>query len=244
MIPSSKPEGISDIEWVALHSEFDFPEVTEPAFLAAFKRLMVEVVGERLYDYRAAEQIEKLLVADNLSVPGMEAAASAEGVTRYSKIMDLMDSKIQYRQGAAKKWKGHDPEQMDIYPAWELVLVGEENESEWRQRWLDAGGAILAPLYEGRPSRLSWRGMIAMKTDLIWQRLGEFDHPPFRQGSNVSWSTVSKIEAIAYGLMASPWSLEVTMQLIDKHIAREKKRDERTSQAIIEREKEYELRGK
>lgn len=244
MIPSSKPEGISDIEWVALHSEFDFPEVIKPAFLAAFKRLMVEVAGQQLYDYRAAEQVDKILVAENLSVPGMEAAASAEGVTRYSKIMDLINAKIQHLQGSANKWKGHDPEQLEIYPAWELVLVGEENESEWRQRWLDAGGAIIAPLYEERPSRLLWSGMIAMKTDPIWCRLGKFDHPPFRQGSNVWWSTVSKIEAIAHGLMASPWSLELTMRLIDKHIARTKRSDERTSQSIIERQKEYELRGK
>jgi hypothetical protein len=60
-IPENKPDEMCITEWAAIHMDFHFPEVTDADFLSVFKRVMIEVAGNRLYDYRAAEQIEEYL---------------------------------------------------------------------------------------------------------------------------------------------------------------------------------------
>ncbi len=105
MIPRDKPKDVWDSEWVAMHANFRFPEVTDAGFLAAFKKVMIEVAGDRLYDYRAAEQVDALLIAGGHSCPIMEQEAAAEGFSRYKKIRDFIRSEMESLQAATNEWR-------------------------------------------------------------------------------------------------------------------------------------------
>lgn len=88
------PDGMWEAEWVAMHTNFRFPEVTDAGFLVAFKKVMIEVAGNRLYDYRAAEQVDELLDSMGLSCPDMEREAAADGYARRAKIKDFIRLQI------------------------------------------------------------------------------------------------------------------------------------------------------
>ena len=230
MIPRDRPKDVRDAEWVAMHMGFQFPEVTDAGFLEAFKKVMIEVAGDRLYDYRAAEQVEACLVAGGYSCPIMEKEAAAEGFSRYSKIKDFIRLQMDVLRGAAAKWQGDDPMHLEMWPAWMLTWTGIGGESDWRERWVKAGGKIFQPLIEGRNPDHEESGLIALKTDTIWRRLGDplifpgalgIDHPPFYAGSWLSWKPVEKIEAIAHGLMPSVRPIDGTVRMIAKHIENE-----------------------
>lgn len=245
MIPRDKPKNVWDAEWVAMHMDFHFPEVTDAVFLAAFKNVMIEVAGDRLYDYRAAEQVEESLVAGGHSCPNMEKQAAAEGFSRYSKIKDFIRLQMDVLRGAGDKWSGHDPMQLEMWPAWMLTWAGVGGESDWRERWEKAGGKVFQPLIEGRNPDHEESGLIALKTDSIWQRLGDpsifpgalgIDHPPFYDGSWLSWKPVEKIEAIALGLIPSDRPIDVTARLIAMHIDKKKGFSDILDRSIQERD--------
>ena len=92
-----------------MHMNFHFPEVTDAYFLSVFKKVMIEVAGNRLYDYRAAEQVEEALIAGGHSCPCMEKEAAAEGFTRYSKIKDFIRLQMDIVQSAAEKPLDYNP---------------------------------------------------------------------------------------------------------------------------------------
>lgn len=228
MIPREKPEHITwATEWVAMHMDFHFPEVTDAAFLAAFKKVMIEVAAHRLYDYRAAEQVEEYLIAGGHPCENMAKKASDEGHTRYSKIKEFIEDQMDILHGAADKWRGFDPMELEMWPAWMLTRTIKTENSDWHERWLRAGGTIFPPLIEGQDTDYSETGLIALKTDPIWSRLGDprffpgalgIDHPPFYSGSGLSWSPVDEIEVIALGLIPSDCSPEATCSMIARHI--------------------------
>lgn len=67
-IPRNKPKEIVwDREWVAMHTEFVIPGVEDAGFLAEFKLMMIEVAGERLYDYRAVTEEQIAAVRSRIS---------------------------------------------------------------------------------------------------------------------------------------------------------------------------------
>lgn len=105
MIPRDKPKELWDVEWVAMHTDFHFPEVTDAGFLAEFKKLMIEVAGDRLYDYQAAEQVEACLILGRHSCPTMEKEAEVEGFTRCKKIKDFIVLQVDVLCDAAEKWR-------------------------------------------------------------------------------------------------------------------------------------------
>lgn len=124
MIPRDKPSDITwDTEWVAMHTDFQFPEVTDAGFLAAFKKVMIEVAGNRLYDYRAAEEVEALLIAGGHACPIMEKQAASEGFTRYSKIKEHIRLQMDLLQGAADQWRGPTPATVDFSDLLERSLA-------------------------------------------------------------------------------------------------------------------------
>jgi hypothetical protein len=114
MTPRDQPEGMWNTEWVAMHTGFYFPEITDADFLAAFKKVMIEVAGNRLYDYRAAEQLEDYLVSGGHSRPNMAKEAAAEGFSRCSKIKDFIRLQMDVLHGAVDKWAGHDPAHLEM----------------------------------------------------------------------------------------------------------------------------------
>lgn len=85
------------------------------------------------------------------------------------------------------------PEILEKSPAQELVSKpGYAEPINWQEQWSAQGGNIFA----GR--------MIALKSDLIWQRISEFGYPfpPFARGSSMILSPVARDEAVELGLMA------------------------------------------
>ena len=251
-IPRNKPDGMWSTEWVAMHMAFHFPEVTDAGFLAAFKKVMIEVVGQRLYEYRAAEQVEERLVSGGHSCPSMEKEAAAEGLSRYSKIKDFIRLQMDVLQGAAAKWQGHDPIHLEMWPAWMLQWAAAGVECDWRERWAKAGGKVFKPLIEGRNPDHGETGLIALKTDPVWQRLGDpaifsdalgIDHPPFHEGSWLTWSPVTKIEAVSLGLMPSDQSPEVTAKLLKLHVEHKQAMADRIDRSIRESNEEYAKRN-
>jgi hypothetical protein len=226
-ISRDKPENVGAIEWVAIHTDFHFPEVTDASFNEEFKRVMIEVAGDRLCDYRAAEQLEKHLASCGISCQRLEAEAATEGFSRTYKIKDYIRLQMEVLYGAADQWRGHDPWHIETWPAWMLIRSGSEEESDWRGRWQKAGGRFFEPLIAGRDHDFEESGMIALKTDPIWQRLGDpllfvdglgIDHPPFFPKSALSWKAVERIEAQALGLLTTDLPTESIKTQLESHI--------------------------
>ena len=248
-IPKDKPKDIIwDAEWAARHMDFRFPEVTDSEFLAAFKKVMIEVSGDRMYDYRAAEQVEEYLVAGGHTCPNMEKEAASEGFSRYSKIKDFIRLQLDVVRGAASKWRGHDPIHLKMWPAWSLETRGITTGSDYRERWEKVGGKFFKPLGDGSIPDMGESKMIALKTDSIWKRLGDpaifpdalgIDHPPFCSGPGLSWGTVNEIEAIAIGLIQSDLSPQVIESLIQLHLEQERSRAEILEQSLKESREAY-----
>ena len=235
-----------------MHTAFQFPEVESAEFLAEFKTLMVEVAGDRAYEYRAAEKVEKLLVEFGLSIPSMEKAAAEQGFKRYSQILKYIELQMEILRGAASQWKGRDPLQMKTWPAWALVGTTTEGQDNAQDRWIKVGGRLSPPLLEVSNPNLAPSKMIALKTDPIWQRLGAIsnfpdalgiDHPPFWKGSGLAWQTVEKIEAIAHGLMPSNMTQDATTRMIERHIEYQTRYFERLDASIKRSNDEYARRG-
>lgn len=113
----------------------------------------------------------------------------------------IIDTQRDLMRGLAEKARGSTQEELEQWPAWELVRIYERDEKrDWLSRWLIAGGK----LYEGR--------MIALKGDPIWGELGsagnfddalDVDFPPFAFGSGMGWSGVSRSEASRMGIRSS-----------------------------------------
>lgn len=101
--------------------------------------------------------------------------------------------------GAGLQMRGHSPDRLEAYPAWELVRVMEvETPRDWPSRWKLAGG-----------EQLDGGHMIALKGDPIWGELGssanfddalDVDHPPFAFQSGMGWREVSRTEAEQLGV--------------------------------------------
>jgi len=89
---------------------------------------------------------------------------------------------------------------LDMYPAQEFFRVeARKDERDWPRRWMMAGGQF----YGGR--------MIALKTDDIWERLGDsrmfpdgLDNPwpPFAFNSGMDVRDISRDEPVALGMIA------------------------------------------
>lgn len=103
--------------------------------------------------------------------------------------MDLMS-------GAGEQMRGHTPDQLAQFPAWELIRVEDRQvPRDWPARWTVAGG---------KPG-----AMIALKGDPVWGELGSYDnfsdalgvdHPPFAFLSGMGWRAVSAAECEALGI--------------------------------------------
>lgn len=116
--------------------------------------------------------------------------------------MDLM-------HGAGLQFRGHQPDRLAQFPAWELVRLEDRTvPRDWPARWAIAGGK----LYGGPASPNGSAGtsrMIAFKGDPVWGELGAWenfqdalgiDHPPFAFQSGMGWKEISLAECDALGV--------------------------------------------
>ena len=127
--------------------------------------------------------------------------------------MDLIvRTQLDLMTGAGQQMRGHEPDSLTLFPAWELVRyegrraprfwggreMGTEKAAATEEpRWTIAGGR----LYAGR--------MVAFKGDPVWGELGSYDnfsdalgvdHPPFAFSSGMGWKPVSAEECEKLGV--------------------------------------------
>lgn len=114
--------------------------------------------------------------------------------------MDLIvRTQIDLMTGAGLQFRGHQPERLAQFPAWELVRLEDKAvPRDWPSRWTIAGG-------NSQASR-----MIALKGDPVWGELGSYgnfqdalgtDHPPFCFNSGMGWKEISLAECESMGVM-------------------------------------------
>lgn len=107
--------------------------------------------------------------------------------------MDLIvRTQLDLMTGAGEQFRGHQPERLAQFPAWELVRVSEARvPRDWPSRFAISGGKI------------SGSRMIALKGDPVWGELGSYgnfqdalgvDHPPFAFNSGMGWREISLAE--------------------------------------------------
>lgn len=141
---------------------------------------------------------------------------SLEGLLSSDKIDFALTTARDVAQGAGIYAKeGGDADVVEAYPAWELLRVYDRDVprgfrqvkgtlvpapgEDWESRWTAAGGELI----NGR--------MIALKSDDIWQRLGDGiggytdtlgnPFPPFAFNSGYDVNNVSRAECLDLGLI-------------------------------------------
>jgi hypothetical protein len=123
----------------------------------------------------------------------------------------IVRTQLELMRGAGQQTRGHTPDRLALYPAWELVRVaakmaprnwggpetGSKKNASMEARWTIAGG------------RLASGRMVALKGDPVWGELGSYgnfkdalgtDHPPFAFNSGMGWREVAAEEAAALGV--------------------------------------------
>ncbi len=157
--------------------------------------------------------------------PATARNAIAKVLQKHS-LSDVMDSdKIDFALTTARDVangagtyakEALDAEVVEAYPAWELLRVYDRDvprgfqrgpkgtlipvpQDDWPSRWEAAGGELI----EGR--------MVALKSDAIWQRLGDGvggytdtlgnPFPPFAFNSGYDVNNIGRVECIELGLL-------------------------------------------
>ena len=123
----------------------------------------------------------------------------------------IIRTQLDLMRGAGEQTRGHTPERLRAFPAWELVRVQDKRvPRHWggvemgtdktigdEPRWTIAGGILRA----GK--------MVAFKGDPVWGELGSYDnfsdalgvdHPPFAFSSGMGWREVSAAECDRLGV--------------------------------------------
>jgi hypothetical protein len=108
----------------------------------------------------------------------------------------IVRTQLDLMRGAGQQTRGHTPDHLQLWPAWELVRVEDKKTPrDWPSRWTVAGG---------KPGP-----MIALKADPVWGELGSYDnfqdalgvdHPPFAFDSGMGWREVSADECASLGI--------------------------------------------
>jgi len=218
-IPRTKPVEMLDAEWVAMHSTFELLGYSGTAFAEAFKGLMIEVLADRLYPYRAIDQLlARIKEGEFGRLEGIPT--DHRGCAALKEAFKLGQSIL---RGAADKWRGEDPLLVQCFPAWELVPANLES---WVERWQQAGGGLTigwrhhlpgeptsGSLDFNSPDRKIGVRLIAAKIDPVWEALADvqlfpdsygFPHPPFVKddddGPSDYWAQISRVECQVIGL--------------------------------------------
>jgi len=223
-IPRNKPDEVWAAEWVALHTDFALEGVVDGRFKAEFKATMIEIAGDRLYDYRGVERL-LAFIQEGSCAPMERFPPDHIG---YGNLKAEIAHQTDLIQGAASRWSDLDPMSLKLFPAWELETPDRE---DWLQRWRQAGGLLtingkcfgkleeLPREFDDPNKRAAMEiRFVALKLDPVWARLGNsalfvdglnVDPPPFVRdvGFRVRWRQIDHVEAVVLGLRRFDGSL-------------------------------------
>ncbi len=173
---------------------------------------------------QATERLQiKQLLAEMGYQPDPEKIGGLQDISSTARLNLVLETQADIARGAGWYQQGMQEDVLDEFPAQELVREvntlaprGTHGTVSWPDRWQQAGGVF----YGGR--------MIALKTDPIWQKLGDpklfpdalgNPFPPFAFNSGMGVRDVDRTEAEDLGildantrLMPQPLDLNADLQ--------------------------------
>jgi hypothetical protein len=156
--------------------------------------LLEQVSSNKLYDYRAHDLFRKFLF-DFGCKPQPQELNTSDDLTNWKRIKLIFKTNISLRIGH-RRWKSYqEQENIDLYPARELIRCADAQfKRNWKQRWLESGG------------RLFGERMVALWNDPVWEHISAFGlpYPPFDLEDDMGDQSVERQEAISLGLLEPP----------------------------------------
>jgi hypothetical protein len=194
-------------EWYESHAShlFELLGVTDPAEPTA--RLRFETsrrVLQRLRLQRDSEEAGGRIMECSRFIDEVYDFTRGLGIGRNEKA-DFLKHIWEFSVGMAHgyaQWKtGQNEPVLAAAPAMELIRISQSTSRDWPEIWQASGGAFYGEPesdYPNAPGR-----MIALKNDLIWQRISSFGTPwaPFDQEGSVGTKNVRRREAQQLGLI-------------------------------------------
>jgi hypothetical protein len=135
-------------------------------------------------------------------IPDPDLVGGLQDLSSARRLGLIWDMNIAMAEGYGRWLSDQDPDMLAAAPAQELVRLEDRvDKRPWPAIWSENGGQFYgAPSadFPDAPGR-----MMALKNDIIWQKISEFDTPwpPFRWGSGVGLRNVRARDAIALGVM-------------------------------------------
>jgi hypothetical protein len=206
-----------------MHLEFREPNVSNAEYLAELKAILIESAGGRLPLPDARIRLRDYLRASGYTpskgfpddAPGKwipVASGSIDDLISPERLDWTLKHQMEVLYGARDKYAGNDPHRLDSFPGWMLMKRAGANADDLRDRWKRAGGAFYQPLLGGRCPDTEETGMIALKNDPVWARLGssslfsdavDIDHPPFYLNSGLCCKEVDRWELEEMGILST-----------------------------------------
>jgi len=181
---------------------------TNAIFLSKLKEVVDAMAAGTLGEGQARAALYEVLDAlgydaEKGGFPGEEVPPALKGTLQdlrsFRRMNLIVETQLSLMQGAGLAWRGHTPDRMATFPAWELVRVlPRAVPRDWPSRWMLSGGRLTD---DGR--------MLALKGDPVWGELGSYenftdalgvDHPPFAFQSGMGWREISEADALALGV--------------------------------------------
>jgi len=114
-----------------------------------------------------------------------------------------LDFNCSLLQSAQIYQQGNDPEQIELYPAGELILEPRARDHKhWRESWQSHGGSV------GKNGR-----RFALKNHPVWLAMSPFNHrhPPYAFQSWLSTQEISSLEAKESGWSPPSWRVSALL---------------------------------
>lgn len=183
-------------------------------FADGLKRIIDSLTAGDIGDGQARTAIREVLKALNYTpesnfpdTPPGEVppalAGSLQDLSSFRRLDLIVKTQIDLFSGAGEQLRGHQPDILAQFPAWELIRVTEVTVArDWPSRWLLSGGKPIPESYPKNAHQFisESTGMIALKGDPVWGELGssgnfkdalDVDYPPFAFNSGMGWRQVS-----------------------------------------------------
>ncbi|MGJ8674061.1 hypothetical protein [Rubritalea sp.] len=137
---------------------------------------------------------EMQLLAERMGArPSGERRGTLRDIGSFRRLGLIWDTQMDMARGYAKWKRGMNKNLLNAAPAQELIRIGRRRvPRDWQSRWVEAGGE----LYPGGR-------MMALKTDVIWERISRFEqpYPPFDFNSGMGVRNVRRREAEEHGIV-------------------------------------------
>jgi hypothetical protein len=192
-------------------------------FADALKRIIDSLTAGDLGEGQARTAIREVLKALDYTPEGgfpdtpvgevpPALAGSLQDLSSFRRLDLIVRTQLDLFSGAGEQLRGHQPDQLAQFPAWELIRVTEVMVTRaWPTRWLTAGGKPIPESYPKNAHQFIGEstGMIAVKGDPVWGELGssenfqdclDVDYPPFAFNSGMGWRPVSIERCLELGI--------------------------------------------